>query len=309
MPLKHLLVRSGLTRGRIDKLATPLHKLFRAVYGLDVQELRALQHQAAHQNLLNQTLPQLRNELRDHLRPDPAAYPTGDCVYVLATGPSLSKITEEEKRVISASLSVGMNRYVLFWEKFGIWPNFFFLGDIYVAAPAIFIEACSVILREKRPICLLADEYYRAAAPVTHPAVFFNRWHKDTDEAQWAESLDEKLFFWRGSLTCLVNLLCVMKVAPKIKLVGVDLNRPGSYFASEVKANPNLEDPKNIQAEKLGVHSTTMKGVSGEAGIEAKWPYLMQRAKANGVEIVCCNPDSLLVQAGVCPHEPIITPE
>ena len=288
---------------------SPLHRLHKLVYGVDVRQVRQLQGQLYEQQLalLAATNAQLRTELRGRFLERPEACPTGDCVYVLATGPSLSKITEQEKRVIAGSRSVGMNRYLLFWEKFGIWPDFFFLGDKWVAAPSIFIEACNVMLREDRPITLLVDEFFRGAAPVTRPAIFFDRWHTDTDEATWAQTRDDKLFFWRGSLTCLVNLLCVLQVAPKIKLVGVDLNRPGSYFAKETSERPDLEDPQNLEAARRGIHSTAMPGVRGEAGIEAKWPYVQQCAKQQGVEIVCCNPESLLVQAGVCPYEPIIT--
>ena len=307
--LKRRIAQAGLTRTRMDRALAPLHKLQRVLYGLDVQKLRRLQRQLdeQHVDLLSQTNAHLRSELRQRFLPEPEAYPTGDCVYVLATGPSLSQITEQEKQVIRGALSVGMNRYVLFWEKLGIWPDFFFLGDKYVAAPSIFVEACNVIVGQDRPITLLVDGFFRAAAPVTRPAIFFDRWHVDTDEARWATARDEKLFFWRGSLTCLVNLLCVLRVAPKIKLVGVDLNRPGSYFATEVQQRPDLEDPQNLEAARLGIHSTAMRGVKGEAGIEAKWPYIQQSAKAMGIEIVCCNPDSLLVQAGVCPYEPIVT--
>ena len=306
--LKRRLALAGLTRPRVDRLMSPLHRLHRLLYGVDVQQVRRLQDQLREQQLalLAATNAQLRTELRGRFLPEPGAYPTGDCVYVLATGPSLSKITDEEKHVIGQSLSVGMNRYLLFWEKFGIWPDFFFLGDKYVAAPSIFIEACNVIVGDERPITLLVDQFFRSAAPVTRPAIFFDRWHSDTDEATWAQGPGDKLFFWRGSLTCLVNLLCVLRVAPKIKLVGVDLNRPGSYFAKETQARPDLEDPQNLEAARLGIHSTAMPGVRGEAGIEAKWPYVQHSAKQQGVEIVCCNPESLLVQAGVCPYEPII---
>ncbi len=306
--LRQRIARAGLTRTRMDRVFSPLHKLHKLIYGVDVHQVRELQDQLRkhHLTLLSATGAHLRGELRQHLLPNPEAYPTGDCVYVLATGPSLSKITEEEKRVIEGSLSVGMNRYLLFWEKFGIWPNFYFLGDKYVAAPSIFIGACDALLREDRPITLLVDEFFRAAAPVTRPAIFFERWHTDTDDARWATSREDKLFFWRGSLTCLVNLLCVLQVAPKIKLVGVDLNRPGSYFANEEQGRPDLADPQNLEAARLGVHSTAMTGRRGEAGIEAKWPYIQESARQQGVEIVCCNPDSLLVQAGVCPYEPII---
>lgn len=306
MSIKHKLARSGLKRHRVDYLLRPIHTIFRMVYGIDVHMLRRIQSAFPEQDLLMRTSHHLREELRSRFLPESAEYPCGDCIYILATGPSLSKISDKEKVEISKSLSVGMNRYVLFWKKFGIWPNYFFLGDKYVAAPEIFIEACNVILKEGKPIHFLVDEFFQGASPVTYPAIFFKRWHFDSHEARWAQSLDEQLFFWRGSLTCLINLICVLKIAPKIKLVGVDLNRPGSFFEREVQANPQIEDPINLNAAKLGVHSTAMRGTRGEAGIEAKWPYLMEQAKLSGVDVVCCNPNSLLVKSGVCPYEPII---
>ncbi len=245
------------------------------------------------------------------------------------------RLSEKERAFLDTQTTVGMNKYLLFWDILGVYPTHYFLADIHYPALRVYEESVERVEEAGRPVHFLLDQTYRRRygggafkwlwnlpfrldvyrrhgfwyhPEVTPPAAtYFKRCHRWKAPEEWGRSLDDLMFFWRGSLSCLINLLTVIGLGRRIKLLGVDLNTAGSFFDDALKTRPYLLDnymQMQQQAEKRQ-HFTAMR-YQGMPGIQAKWPFIQENVHAMGCEIHCCNPDSLLVEEGLCPYAPVI---
>lgn len=256
-------------------------------------------------------------------------------VYVLGSGPSLLELNAAERAHVAAHLSVGMNKYLLFWGKAGIFPSHFFLADIHYPAVRVYEESVAAVRAAGRPVHFLLDASYRARygggrlrrvrnhawslglrrrhgfrpdlSCVPEQATYFTRWHGWNDPKVWARSLEEKLFFHRGSLSCLLNLLCVLRLGEEIKLLGVDLNTPRSFFEDALAERRYLQDAymrmQDIGATKMHMTAAAYRGMGG---IQEVWPFIQAQVETAGLRLVCCSRASLLVEEELCPYAPVI---
>ncbi|HJX62727.1 MAG TPA: hypothetical protein VJ860_02110 [Polyangia bacterium] len=225
-----------------------------------------------------------------------------DEVFVLGSGPSMLELEAEERQYLQEQQTVAMNRYLIFWEKLGIWPKYVFLADMHPPAPRVLELTLARIFQSKHPPRLWLNRHYRVSCPLALETQFFYWDYFRGGVESWASSCDDHLYFWRGSLSSLLNLLTIKRVGRKIKLVGVDLGRPGTFFDDELRSYPELLPPDDVGRP---MHTTAIPR-DGKGGIQEKWPWMMEQIRRAGMDLVCCNPQSLLVEQGLCEYEPII---
>lgn len=255
-------------------------------------------------------------------------------VYVLGSGASLKELTEAEKRYLEGQTTVAMNKYLLFWEKLGVFPTHFFLADIHHPSLKVFEESVAIAQKGPRPVhFFLADEFRRryginpvkrlVNAPfrlrhyfkhgflyspevTAEPVTYFKRCQTWDAPEVWGKTLNDLMYFYRGSLTVLLNLLAVLKLGRSIKLLGVDLGSAASFFQEEIAQRPDLfDDYMKMTAAPERKHMTaeTFKGMPG---IQTKWPFIRENLEKEGISLYCCNPKSLLVEEGLCPYAPVM---
>lgn len=256
-------------------------------------------------------------------------------VYVLGSGVSLCALTQAEKQFLAGQITVAMNKYLLFWELIGICPTHFFLADVYPPALRVYEESVAIARSMAKPVhFLLADEFRRLydghpierllnlpfrlnhyrrhrcwpkAGVMPEQVTYFRRCQRWDAPEVWGKTLDDLMYFHRGSLSVLLNLLTVLKLGASVKLLGVDLNTSDCFYQEAIKQRPDLFDAymKNTLDVPNAKHMTaqTLKGMPG---IQAKWPFIQENCQREGVSVYCCNPKSLLVEEGLCPYAPVM---
>ncbi|EGJ30477.1 hypothetical protein LYNGBM3L_50360 [Moorena producens 3L] len=231
-----------------------------------------------------------------------------DEIFVIGSGPSLLDLTQEEKNYISSKTSVAMNRYILYWDLIGIWPQFIFMADAIGIGKKAFkqVELKLLNTEKKLPIFIL-ENYFKSFVHPNLLSIFFIRDTSKGENLKWANSLNENIFYRRGSLTCLLNVLAILRIAPVIKLIGIDLNRGGTFFDSELNRYPELINPWDQEAKAKNVHATVGEVYGWKGSMLDHWPDLNKNLVNAGIKVYCCNRDSLLVQSDLSEYRPIIT--
>jgi hypothetical protein len=259
--------------------------------------------------------------------PEPAAH--GD-TYILGSGPSLTRLDDAQRRFLDAQPFVfAMNKYLLYWDRIGVHPSHFFLADTHF--PAYLVLQRSVRraseLRRAPLFCLhrdyarfvnaplgtrmralpaMARLLWRARGTPVHflsvpEVLFFDSGITNDLPLVWARSLDEPLYFYRGSLSVLLNLATILNPGRPIHLLGVDMNTPAAFYEDAVARERRLHDRYRAIGEREGVHPT-VAAIDGIPGILHRWDFMARSCAEAGCPIDNANPQSLLVQRGLCPH-------
>lgn len=244
-------------------------------------------------------------------------------------------LSAAERLFLQTQTTVAMNKYLLFWDIIGLWPTHFFLADIHYPALRVYEESVAIAAAHGRPPRFLLDRQFRlrysentfrrllnrrfareqlhrygfTPNPAARPAeaTYFRRTHGWDSPERWATSLREKLYFYRGSLSVLLNLLTILNLGKHIKLLGVDLGSPGSFYDDRLAERPYLmDDYLRLQQSGAVQQHMTAAEFKGMPGIQAKWPFIQRSVEAAGFRLSCCNPESLLVKEGLCPYAPVI---
>lgn len=241
-----------------------------------------------------------------------------DC-YVLGSGRSLLSLTKEEVNHINRSPFVlAFNKYILFYEKVGVVPTHYLLGDSGDKALLMFGE--TIKMCKEKPLdnvrFLFSRKLLRNVARRSDHLTLFdedirsrcflitrNRWEVG---GKWAASLKEPIYHYRGSLSGAVNISSLLNPGHDIKLLGVDLTDHHYFFHEEIERNKekwglflNRLTPETTQHE-------TIVEVKGIEGIQAVFPHMAQMVAAGGGKLLCCNPDSYLVTKNILEYRSII---
>lgn len=247
----------------------------------------------------------------------------------------MQALTPEERAHLATQTTVAMNKYLLFWEVLNLWPSHVFLADIHYPAIRVYEESVQIARPSGRaPHFLLDQSYHKRYGggmakrlanlpfqlnqyrkhgywydPTLTPAsaTYFKRCHRWAAPQVWGETLEDQMYFYRGSLSVLLNLLTVLGLGRRIKLLGVDLGSSGSFYDEAIQAKPYLfDDYMRMQQSGAVREHVTAATYQGMPGIQAKWPFIQSNVESRGFELSCCNPESLLVQSGLCPYAPVI---
>ena len=101
-----------------------------------------------------------------------------DSVVIFGSGKILNKLTVDEKKLISESKIIFMNKNLIFWNYIDLWPNYYFLADTPLKsnlAVKIFNDTLKTVKENEfdAPIFLL-EKFYKHGLPKNLDCIFFN---------------------------------------------------------------------------------------------------------------------------------------
>lgn len=256
------------------------------------------------------------------------------CVYVLGTGASLLGLTEEEKEYLRYQTTVGMNKYLLFWHILDVYPKYAFMADDHYPAPRVVQESVLLSQQLGRPVHWLLNSMYEeifGLSPerilairdvvttfredycfdyrpdlVIHPVTYFTKVPGNRYDG-WATNLSERMCALGGSLTTLMNVLCVLDLGRTIKLLGVDLSTAKGFHDEEFLERRELHDVyTRLSLSQPEPCHFTLRGWTRTHPLAADLVHVFSHALASGYRVVCGNPESLLVQQGICEYSPVL---
>jgi len=267
--------------------------------------------------------------------------------YIFGSGRSILDLTPEEKDYLNAHPNtLSMNKYLAFHEKVGVVPAAHFIADHHYPAHWCVAES----IRRARHLVpkprLLLHNYYRRLFqwnlrsawrvrsllwglstrwslwkthrfwfPLFTPRTSITWFHSQEDSRKpfcWAETLNDQLYFYRGSLTTAINLCNIIWPGRDVCLLGVDLNTRRAFYQEDIDAMPELFATMKQSAQERaalsleqGVHATALT-YRGVPGVQAVIPMIVKELERRNVRLLCCNPKSLLVTDGLCEYAPVI---
>jgi hypothetical protein len=259
--------------------------------------------------------------------------------------------TKEKALLNAHPHTLAMNKYLLFYEKIGVLPKDFFLADCQFPAHLVANRSLKIVSKLKNNLRFYLHTYYQDffGPPdlinhytlKTFPSILFFKngllkrlkvlknhhyWidlkpyrtqikYFDCDFSStvlnWSESLDQTLYFYRGSLTTSINLANIIYPETDICLLGVDLNSKNSFYESEIAKLPEFEkhaDPRHAERMKMSLRSgkhATILTYNGAPGIQSVMPDIVKILKRRGLNLFCANPNSYLVKEGICSYRSI----
>ena len=256
--------------------------------------------------------------------------------FILGSGRSLLRLTAREKEYInSCDFVLAFNKYLIFADLVGIKPTHYLLGDTGAKADLMLLETVkkcrqnrykdTTFIMEKayQPF---SRQYYkrkrrlkkqwrllywlhnrsdeRAIEYTARRAIYIERYDW-LEGGNWARSLKDKIFHFRGSLSGAINLANILHPDYAIKLLGVDLDNHAYFFQEEIESNPkkwgvflNRLTPESEQHETIVTHRDT-------GGIQEMFPYIQEQVEKTGGHLYCCNPESYLVKNNIVPYAEI----
>jgi len=254
--------------------------------------------------------------------------------FIIGSGSSLLNLTAEEIDYINSHPNtLGMNKFLIFHELINLIPKAMFLGDFHFPAQKVFIETIEIAKKVNSEIKYYVDNkfYYLFKEPHLHPVWnlklrlstlirygyfiplttnynnfdFFKADIRSPRNFFWASNFNENLFFHRGSLTTAINLANIIYPNCNIKLLGVDLSNPYYFYDKDLLKRKDLIDPiTHDESRKRGLHYPVIKSKGGT--ILDFFPKILKELSNQGVNLYCCNPESLLVEKSICDFKLVI---
>jgi hypothetical protein len=230
-------------------------------------------------------------------------------VCILGSGPSLLELSEAERSHIRAQATIGMNRYYLFDDITGIPPAFVCIADYDSEfARRIFLACCRKAKHDARPPLFLLERHFMPFTPPYLRTIYFTR-PQGKRNLSWSSNLDAPLFNHCGTLSGLLNLCGILRLAPHIRLLGIDLDRPGYFFEEQRSRHPEYFGAVDDRASAKGVH-WTMKPVGSKTAVQGEnilthWQDMMKELAVQGMRVSCPRSDALLVREGHCDCRPL----
>ncbi len=236
-------------------------------------------------------------------RPKNKSAPEGwlhDEIFILGSGGSMLDLTPHELGRLGESTTLAMNKYLLYWNEIGIWPNYTFLADIHHPASEVLTRKVEMVAKSGKevPRFILTSDYEAWPLNGLNP-LFFKRPHFNGD-FPWAIEKGQSMYYHRGSLTCLLNFITVHRLAPKVTLLGVDLDKGDSFFQETYDKDVSLHDSWEALRKETGVHPTALV-VDSHQPIQERLPWVFERMAEMGVTVSVYNPGSLLAKQSLCP--------
>jgi hypothetical protein len=259
-------------------------------------------------------------------------------VHILGTGLSIKNLSKEEINYINSQPNtIGLNAFYKYQELVGLKLKYLIVGDTH---PHV-IKSCIIpsIKKAKKnndELTLFLRKNFTSSYkldgndPITPwlnklkiwkrigqfpPAnlkgikmfgfdIISGETHPEMN-FYWGNKLSEPLYHYRGSLTTAINLCDIYFQPQKIKLLGIDLNTP-LHFYDKNENDLVARTEYHAKAYEMGMHATAVENNIAPP-IQEKLKVIVDYLNKKGVDIVCCNPKSLLVEEGICEYAPPIT--
>jgi hypothetical protein len=254
--------------------------------------------------------------------------------FILGSGASLNDLTPQEREYLNGhSCTLAFNKYLLFWDEVGIIPTDFFLTDRHFPAHIVLARSIQISRQLQKPISFYLDRFYAkycSTQPrqiidgLRHRLIIWKKYRfwipfritgtqvnyfqnilANDRSFRWATTLSEPLYFYRGSLSSVINLATIIYPECDIKLLGVDLNSNEYFYGDRIKKYPELLDRFYFLGNKAGKHPTII-GEGSASSILNVMPKIVNHLRSLGIDLTCCNPKSLLVTEGVCSYLPVL---
>lgn len=272
-------------------------------------------------------------------------------VYVIGGGPSLLKLTPAEQAYLNAHpATIALNKYLMYWELVGVIPRVMFAGDYGAPiAKIVAVETLKVMRTLDQPIMFYLNrqlidrlrieplnarswvrgwryrrQFENQADGYHIPLLLdFSRVRPievekyELDDFAWAESLDQPLWQYHGSLTAAINLAAILYPQADIVLLGVDMNGYHAFYELEPQqpVPPRYADYARLplmkntahheRSREANVHVTAVRE-DGKPGVQAAIPLIREYLQAQGRDLYCGSAESLLVRDGYCDYQPIL---
>ncbi|MDC3031129.1 hypothetical protein OA182_02815, partial [Candidatus Pelagibacter sp.] len=209
------------------------------------------------------------------------------------SGKVVNDLTLEEKKKISESKVIFMNKNLIFWKHIGLWPNYYFLADTPVKSNKsikIFNDTLKVAKDSdlKTPIFLF-EKFYKHGVPKNLSCFFFN--YNKSKNLTWAKNLNDVMFGHFGSLTTLLNLIDVLDLGKKVMLVGFDMNAKDYFFENDKKFN-DYNDKSFFSEGNL--HPNLEK--INNKNIFSHWKIISDNFNFKNIKLYCNNQKSMIVK-------------
>lgn len=219
-----------------------------------------------------------------------------DC-FIIATGPSLLNLTDEEKRYINRCNCLSVNRYLCFYDMIGIEPD----SNLYVDED----HKTKPILRESiKKFGNKRLKYYTSQLNLQYiHDIGRNHWEiiklKEYNYQKFAESLDDSLF-WCSIIGMAINLAYIIYPNKNVKVVGMDGGLMTHFWCEDMinnSKNYNEDAKQNLD------HST-----KNNHQVCNWWPnsfkIIQNFFKDKDINVYNCNKNSWFVKNGYmdCNH-------
>ncbi len=257
-------------------------------------------------------------------------------LFVLGSGESVSRLTEAERAYINnAPVKLAVNKFGAFYDKAGIVPTHIYFVDAFSESSVnmlrhiikkvrkdnlknivfivrknirlLFIQNPFLYLKWK--VLKVLRKEFKEMALFHVPKSAVVRQIKPTgwlEGGEWAKSLDDYLFHYRGSLTTVLNYISVCFPGYTIKLIGTDFNSSKYFYEEELKQlkfdatdwTTNIIKKENKHFSAVSYEGTTMFD---------KFDYILENLEKSDNKIYCCNAESLLVTGGYIKFAEVIS--
>lgn len=225
-----------------------------------------------------------------------------DNVVIFGSGKVAQNLTLTEKKKLSNSKVIFMNKNLIFWEHLEIWPNYYFLSDTPIksnVSKKIFKDTLNTLIKsQSNPPTVLLEKFYEISTPKTLNSIFFN--YNKSKNLRWAKNINEIMFGHHGSLTTLLNLIDVLNLGSKIMLVGFDMNGRDYFFDEDVRFKDYLD--KSFYMD--GKLHPNLEKVNDE-NMFTHWKEINANLAKNNRKIFCNNLNSMLVKLNLVEYKTI----
>ena len=245
---------------------------------------------------------------------------------------------EEKNYINRCKYVIAINKFMAFYKKAGILPTHIYFHDrhgnsfnfyryileickkdslrnlTYLTNPVFSISPAfpflyAFILRFKRKFLNKRKEYkFKEWLNIYNNKGWFKYPQKSKiinfevtnylKGGQWAMTLEEPIFHYRGSLTSVLNLCTIFFPGKEIFLVGTDFNQSDYFFEEEInQLDFEWKDFTHELVKKEGKHYS-YQPVEGKS-MDDIFPFILDSLAKTKNELYCTNSNSLLIKSGV----------
>ncbi len=276
---------------------------------------------------------------------------THEQVYILGSGPSLLDLSAVEREHLNAHpATIAINKYLMYWEVVGVIPRAMFAADYGSGiAKVVAVETLKLMRQLEQPITYYLNQRLIDQLRINplSPRSWVRGWRyrrrfaraengyqipllldfsqtrpiraerRELDDFQWAETLEQPLWHYHGSLTAAINLAAILYPHADIVLLGVDMMGYQAFYELEARqpAPPRYaayarhalvkNTEHHVRSRTENVHVTAVRE-DGKPGVQAAIPLIRARLQAEGRDLYSGTRASLLVTEGYCDYVPIL---